>query len=402
MRIAFYSDNFYPEISGISDSIITTGQELVRRGHEVLYVAPFYGKREYRRIHSNTLKKVAAPVAHDEREDLPVLRLPSFPFPGSPTGQSRIALPLGTSLHRMRAFKPDIIHTQSPFGTGLEALRASKRLRVPLVGTNHTPVEEFMLYNPVGGKLLQKLIRSLYIWYYNHCVFVSAPWNGLLDGMRAEGFLRQSAMLSNPIRTDLFTPPAPEQKIALRKKYAFNGPVILYTGRLAPEKHVDVILKALSRIRGAFPTLTFVATGHGAAEKELRTVVERLSIAPSVRFTGYVGSEELVELYQAADIFVVMSTAETQCLALMQGFATGLPAIGARACALPDYLPADASFIVPPGNDEKLAEHLQTLLKDDALRARMGNAGVTFTKQFSPEHIAQQWEEIYTQVLSEQ
>ena len=397
MRIAFYSDNFFPEISGISDSIITTGQELLRRGHEVMYVAPFYGKREYRRIETTVSEKE---TARDERNDLPVLRLPSFRFPGSPTAQSRIALPLGRSISRMRKFKPDIIHTQSPFGTGLEALFASRRLGVPLVGTNHTPIEEFMIYNPIGGKLPQKFVRSLYTWYYNRCILVSAPWAGLLETMRADGLTRESAALPNPIRTDLYTPPSPEQKKALRLHYGFVGPVILYAGRLAPEKHVDVILNALSRLITIFPSLTFVVTGHGIAEEELRALAEHLAITDSVVFTGYVSSENLVELYRVADIFIIMSTAETQCLALMQGFATGLPAIGARAAALPDYLPPDASFIVEPGDDRKVSEYVKTLLQDQALRERMGGAGVAFVKQFSPEKIAAQWEEVYARVLS--
>lgn len=400
MRIAFYSDNFFPELSGISDSIITTGEELVRRGHEVMYVAPFYGKREYRRIRGAASEKAKVPAAHDDREDLPVLRLPSLPFPGSPTGQSRIALPVGWSISRVRAFKPDIIHTQSPFGTGIEALFASRRLEVPLVGTNHTPVEEFMLYNPIGGASLRKAVRSLYIWYYNRCALVTAPWTGLLDAMRGEGLDVQSATLGNPIRSDLFTAPSREQKKTLRKKYGFNGPVLLYTGRLAPEKHVDVILKALSRLVDRFPLLTFVATGHGIAEQELRTTAERLFIKDSVRFTGYVSPEELVELYQAADIFAIMSTAETQCLALMQAFAVGLPAIGTRAGALPDYLPRDGSFIVEPGDEQKLSDYVEILLKDEGLRERMGKAGEMFVKQFLPHEIATQWEGVYTRVLS--
>lgn len=401
MRIAFYSDNFYPEISGISDSIITTGQELVRRGHEVMYVAPFYGKREYRRVRQIAPEKSTTLAVHDEREDLPVVRLPSFPFPGSPTGQSRVALPVGRSFSRLRLFKPDIIHTQSPFGVGLEALRASRRLGVPLVGTNHTPVEEFMIYNPVGGAFLQKCVRSLYLWYYRHCALVTAPWTGLLDSMRGQGLDVESATLGNPIRTDFFTPPSSEQKMALRKKYSFSGPTLLYAGRLAPEKHVDIVLKAVSRLVDAFPLLTFVVTGHGIAEKELRILAERLFIKDSVRFTGYVSPGELVELFQAADIFVIMSSAETQCLALMQAFAVGLPAIGARAGALPDYLPGDAGFIVEPGDEKKLLGCLEILLRDSALRERMGTAGENFVKQFSPHEIAAQWEGVYAKIISE-
>src|SRR3954467_11552483 len=112
MRVLFYSDNFYPEISGISDSIIALGRELVRRGHTVAFVAPKYSKSDYAK---------AAQSPSDERfiEGFEVFRIPSLVYPNSPSGQARMVVPFGFSLGFARRFKPDIIHTQSPFGTGL-------------------------------------------------------------------------------------------------------------------------------------------------------------------------------------------------------------------------------------------------------------------------------------------
>ena len=105
----------------------------------------------------------------------------------SPTGQSRIAIPCGASLPFLYRFNPDVIHTQSPFGAGLEALLASRVLGVPLVGTNHTPIEEFVHYSPVFGNRSALFARKYFAWYYNRCVFMTAPYQGLIDRMRQVG-----------------------------------------------------------------------------------------------------------------------------------------------------------------------------------------------------------------------
>lgn len=385
MRIAYFSDNFYPEISGISDSIITTGEELRRRGHQVLYVGPRYAPRDY--------KSGKDPA----REALGIVRLPSLPMSNSPTGQSRIALPIGASLRALRAFKPDMLHTQSPYGTGLEALLASRVLQVPLVGTNHTPIEEFVHYAPMG-KYFEGPARRYDAWYYNRCAFVTAPYQGLIDNMRTRGFKRDGRAQANPVPF-AGRPSDAAEKASAKRELNAGGPVLLCSGRLAPEKKVDDILKAAALLIKEFPSLLLCITGHGSAEESLKQLAASLAIEKNVRFMGFVNEARLANLYVASDAYVIMSTAETQSLSLMQAFAAGVPAVAAKARGLADYTPADAGFLVEPGDTAALAARLTELLNDDALRGRMGVAGAKFVETLSPAHIAQAWEKIYRDVL---
>lgn len=395
MRIAYFSDNFFPEITGIADSIITTGQELTRRGHEVVYVAPRYSEKDYRYVHNAEMEKSSM---HDARKDLPGHRLPSLQFPGSPTGQSRFVIPMGTSIRYLRSFKPDVIHTQSPFGTGLEALWAARRLHVPLVGTNHTPIEEFIGYSPIGGDLPSKMARRFFAWYYDRCAYVSAPYPGLIESMKEAGFKSKAHAIANPYLSKLFTRPTASEKEAAKVRRGLTGPVILYSGRLAPEKHIDVIIKALAQVRKKIPA-TLVITGHGIAEIPLRTLAKELNMEECVRFTGFVGFERLCEFYHAADVFVIMSTAETQSLALMQAYGSALPAIVARARGLVHYTPPECGYLIEPGDLNALVESMERLLADANLRATMGHAGAEFVKRFTPGIIADEWEAIYRSVI---
>ncbi|OGC86262.1 hypothetical protein A3D70_00275 [Candidatus Adlerbacteria bacterium RIFCSPHIGHO2_02_FULL_54_18] len=390
MRIAYFSDDFYPMITGIGDTILITGKELSRRGHEVVYIAPRYAKATYEK----TDRAYPADPAYELAEGLPVVRLPSFHIPFSPTGQSRFAIPNGSSFAFLKSFKPDVIHTQSPYGVGWEALRAARRFGVPLVGTNHTAVEDFF---PAGTR---GIMRKYDAWYYNHCDFVTAPYAKLLERMREKGFTKPGRAVANPAELELFTPATPAERAEHKRALGLTGPTLLYVGRLGVEKRVDVLIRALALLQKEFRTITLIATGHGAAEAGLKKLAVRLGVEKNMYFTGFLSREALSDVYKAADVFAFMSTSDSQSISLMQAYATGTPAVCARARGLPDYTPSEAGFLVEPGDHAALAEKLKLLLTDSALRERMGAAATDYVKKFSPEKIALEWEQIYRDAIA--
>lgn len=389
MRIAFFADNFYPELSGIVDSIFMTGRELEKRGHEVMYVGPYYAPAQWRMV--NRAPKYDG--SQELVEGMPAVRLPSVKLPYSPTGQSRLAFPTGASFTALDRFKPDIIHTHSPYGTGFEALRAAKRYRAPLVGTNHTMIEEFFPWAP-------RVMRRFDAWYYNHCDSITAPFQGLIERMREAGFKKPAQATPNPAEVALFAPVNETERSALRAKHDLAGPTLLYVGRLAIEKRVDVLLKGAALAKKEIPDLQIVICGSGIERRNLESLAQDLGIGKSVRFAGFVPQEALREYYRAADFFGIMSTSDSQSLGLMQAFAAGLPAIGARSQGLPDYLPETAGFLVEPGDAEGFAKRVTGLANDARLRERLGRGAVEFVAQFSPDKIAERWEKVYSSLLT--
>ena len=387
MRIAFFSDNFYPELSGITDTIITTGKELKKRGHEIMYVGPYYSPKDYTVAH----RQYPVKKSDDTIDGMPIVRLPSIPLPASPTGQSRLAFPTGASFKFLDSFKPEVIHTQSPYGVGWEALRAAKRYGVPLVGTNHTAIEDFF---PAG---MRGAIRAYDAWYYNHCDFVTAPYAALLRRMGEKGFRKPGRAVANPAELAAFTPATSAERAEHKRSFGLAGPVVLYAGRLGVEKRVDVVVRALALLVKDFPTITLVATGHGAAESRLQKLAQQLGVGRHVKFTGFLSRAALPHAYKTADVFAMMSPSDSQSIALMQAYSSGVPAVCARARGLPDYTPKEAGFLVEPGDYKALAEKIKLLLNDAGLRERMGTSAVEFAKKFSPGKIADEWERIYRQ-----
>lgn len=390
MKIAIFSDNFYPEISGISDSVILLAKEFSDLGHEVHFFAPKYAKSDY-------------DVANIEQKELElgakikIHRFWSFPLIGSPTGQSRVVIPFGFRCLKFQKEKFDIIHTQSPYGCGMEALFMSKIFGIPLFGTNHTPITEFTKYLPFKNKLFDWVGLNFVAWYYNRCKFVTAPFTGILDEMKSFGFKRDAISLSNPLDLKNFFPPTEQAKKELKRKFNFTDKTLLYAGRLSQEKQVDLIIQALAQVKKTIPETILAITGIGNKENDLKKLAKKLGVEDSVKFLGRVEDEIHAQTYQAAELFVVMSTAETQCISMMKAMSSGIPVIGADARALPNYIGKDekVGFIVPVGDVQKLAEKIIFLFQHKEKAIEMGKAGSEYAKQFFAKGVAEKWQDIF-------
>jgi glycosyltransferase involved in cell wall biosynthesis len=383
MRIAIFSDNFYPEMSGITDSILTLGKELASRGHRILYCGPHYSKANYRLLNR---------APDNFGPNIETIRLPSFPFPTG-TRQSRMALPIGTSLTRLKKFNPDIIHFHHIYGVGLESMLAAKFLKKPFIGTNHTTLAEFLRYSPLKVKWITDAMLSYESWFHNHARFVSSPTHFIIDGMKGFDTRIPHRTISNPIMIDAFRPA--DSKIEFKKKFGLAPFTVLYAGRLADEKRIGDIILAVAQAKRTIPDVMLAIVGQGAADGALIALAKKLNMESNVKFFGFVPDEVLPEIYNASDVFTIMSTAETQCISAMQALACKIPVIAAAACGLKEYITPEVGFLVEPENSGALAEKILLLHKDTGLRKKMGEAGYIYVRKFSPESIATQWEEVY-------
>jgi len=392
MKIAVFSDNFYPELSGISDSLVEQASELSRLGHQIDFFVPCYGEKDFAVSH----------LPYKEIEigkNVSIHRLFALPFP-APTKQGRMILPTFLRWIALQKKHPDIIHTHLFFGAGFEGLLASFFLHKPLIGTSHTPLTEFLKYSPIKAKFLNNFALRFVSWYYNRCDFVTAPSQSILDEMKQYGFYKPSRVISNPIDLNHFFPAKEDEQANLKKEFGLDSFVVLYTGRLAQEKKIDDIIRAIAILKEKIPGLCLVITGHGDVEDSLRTLAQELNIVEKVKFFGTVSNTDHAHIYQASDIFAIMSTAETQSLSMMKAMATGIPPIGANARGLAEYIHDNSNgYLIDPGDYQALAEKILFLYEHPEERKRLGEGGIATVKQFSRTKIAKEWETLYTNVI---
>jgi glycosyltransferase involved in cell wall biosynthesis len=388
MRIAMFTDHFFPELGGIQDSIATISRALGRRGHQVDIYAPRYGARDYNRVGAAVRERDLGP-------NVRVRRRASLPFPSS-TRQSRAALlsPIAWAALAYRA-KPDVIHTHSFFGIGLEALLNGACLRIPVIGTNHWTIAGFGPHMPVSADSAAAYVR----WFYNRCDCVTAPSRSVFAELGAAKLRRPHVVLSNPIDTDLFTPLRDGERDVLRARFGLSGPTITYAGRLGPEKNIEVLLRAVAALRDRGVAAGLAIAGHGSHESILRAAAKELRIDLHTTFFGTLPQAELARLLRISDAFAIMSTSETQSMVLLQAMASGVPVVAADTRALPEFVTPANGILVDPHDVARLTLALGDLLASPPKRRQLGSAGRQFAERYRIETITDEWEALYRSVL---
>jgi glycosyltransferase involved in cell wall biosynthesis len=388
MRVAIFTDYFFPELGGIQDSIAITSRALGLRGHQLDIYAPRYAAKDYQQVGTKVGERDLGP-------NVRVRRRPSLAFPSS-TQQSRAALisPIGWATLAGR-HKPDVIHTHSFFGIGLEALLNGALLRIPVIGTNHTTIAGFAPHIPLRVEKASAYVA----WYYNRCDMVTAPSRSVLEELDEAGLGRASVVLSNPIDTVLFRPIRVGEDAALRERFSLSKKTITYAGRLGPEKNIDTLLLAVAALRDRGVTAELAIAGHGSHEPVLRRMVSELRLQQRVKFFGTLPQDELAGLLRVSDTFAIMSTSETQSMVLLQAMASGVPVVAARARALPEFVGPANGVLVDPHDPQQLAKVLEALLGSPDRRRQLGLGGRRLAERHGVETVTDAWETLYRSVL---
>ncbi len=385
MKIAMFTDYFFPELGGIQDSVATICRSLARRGHQIDIHAPRYGKKDYRRIGATVRER-------DLGANVRVRRRPSLPVPSS-TRQSRAALP--SPLAWLRQARPDVVHVHSFFGIGLEALLGGACLGIPVVGTNHTTIAGFAPHLPMRADWAAAYV----MWFYNRCDFVTAPSRSVFEELGMARLRRPHCVVSNPIDTELFAPLGAGEGDALRARFGLAGPVITYAGRLGPEKNVDVLLRAVAALRDDGVDAELAIAGHGSHETVLRALTVQLRIDGRVTFLGTLAQDELARLLRISDIFAIMSTSETQSMVLLQAMASGIPVVAAASRALPEFVGPANGVLADPNEPAAVARALADLLAAPERRRELGCGGRNSAEKYDVSTITDRWESLYQSVL---
>ncbi len=376
MRVAITTDQYTPMLSGLVDSVETLATELRRAGHEV---------------------RVYAPTLPGSKPEEGVFRFPAWTLPGS-GGGIVLTFPFG-AMHDLEQFRPDVIHTHLFGMAGFLAWRAARRLKVPLVGTDHTSPADYLHYFYLNFQPFIFLVRSFASWFYARCNVVTAPSQHILDELWDYGMHHTPMqVVSNPISLGLFRPLP--NKAALKEKYDLRERAVLVFGRIAEEKNLDEALEVYEQLLHKNKAqLVFV--GDGPYHATLEEKIHAKKLGSQVKFLGVLRGEALNEVLNASDVLLVTSTSEIQPMTILQSMAVGLPVVGARAGGIPECIvDGDTGYLVDPGHIKEYVAKLDELLNNQEMREQMGTAAQAIAKQYEPEHITKKFIDIYKTCIS--
>lgn len=346
MRIAFFTETFLPKIDGIVNTLCYLLQHLAARGHTSLLFAPEGGPAKYAQT--------------------PVIGLGAIPFPLYP--ELKLVPPHVDVSRRLAAFRPDLIHVLNPCSLGVVGLNQARTLQVPVVASYHTDIPGFAVRWGFG--LFREPLWAYLRWLHNQADLNLCPSRVTQLELEAQG-IQRTRIWSRGIDTSRFNPAQRSQAWRLRLSGGQpDAPLLLYVGRLSPEKRVDWLCSVLA----ALPQVRLAVVGDGPARPEL----ERLFAKTPTVFTGYLQGDELAQAYAAADVFVFPAANETLGNVVLEAMASGLPVVAARAGGVLDHVvEGETGLLFEPESQEALIAAVSRLASDEKYARQLGSSGRT-------------------------
>lgn len=208
------------------------------------------------------------------------------------------------------------------------------------------------------------------------------------DDLVARGFAFDAIeVVPNGVDLEVY---APDPSVA-----EFDRPTVLYLGRLQRYKGVDLVIRAVARLRARGVDLRFVVGGKGDDRPRLEALAASLGVDDAVEFRGFVSHDEKVELFRRSWVHVLTSPKEGWGITVVEAGACGTPSVAADAPGLRDSVrDGETGLLVPHGDVEALADALGRLVGDAALRGRLGAGALRFAGTLSWDAAAHRFEEI--------
>jgi glycogen(starch) synthase len=165
---------------------------------------------------------------------------------------------------------------------------------------------------------------------------------------------------------------SPDDVAAARERYAGDGPLVLFAGRLEWEKGVHTLVEAMPRLRRRFPGLRLALVGKGSQLEMLTSLAAKLRVSRSVEFTGWLTEADLRAVASAADVAVIPSVYEPFGLVALEAAALGTPLVVSDTGGLAEIVVnGETGLTVPPLDAAALADAVTAMLRDDVLSRRV-------------------------------
>lgn len=342
MQIAFVTETYPPEINGVALTVARAVAFLREQRHGVDVVRPSQAGESH---------------GDAERDGGSEWRSAGWPIPVYREARFGVAWPAVLARRFARA-GTQLVHVATEGPLGRAAVIAARRLGLPVTSDFRTNFHRYSRYYGLGflGPVIGAYLRNFH--NATDCTFV--PTTRCRDELALAGFDRLR-VVGRGVDLERFSPL--HRDAALRLSWGHHGssPVLLYVGRLAAEKKVELALQAFRRARAYVPLARMVVVGDGPR----RVALER--DYPEVRFIGMQTGAALAACYASADLFVFPSESETFGNVTLEALASGLPVVAFDSAAAAEHVVDRVSGrLVAPGDDDAfvMATCLATTLHD--------------------------------------
>jgi 1,2-diacylglycerol 3-alpha-glucosyltransferase len=383
MKILFFTNTYLPHVGGVARSIASFSAEFRRLGHKVLTIAPQFD-----------------PPQEDEAG---VVRVPAVThFNGT---DFSVPMPVpGIVASAVDQFGPDVVHTHHPFLMGGTALRIAQSRKLPLIFTHHTMYDQFTHY--LSGEpaeespRLTQFVASLVSGYANLCDQIIAPSQSVADLLRSRGVETPIEVIPTGIDTQRF---AHGDSGAFRLRHGIppDVPVVGHVGRLALEKNLGFLSRAVADFLSQHSEARFLVVGSGPCEQDFPNACRAVGVEDRLVMAGTCEGQELIDAYHAMDVFAFASHSETQGMVVAEAMAAGLPVVALDGPGVREVVADGKNGRLLMNEDlQQYARALKSVLEPSATdRQALKEAALATAQEYSLPRTAERELALYQRVM---
>ena len=401
MKIAMFTDAYFPRINGVSVSVHSYAEELTKLGHLVCVVCLEYTEEQQRNA-------LFDEKASDRASPFQIVRVPSNRLVFSKEDRVARLNKWHFIKKRMDAFKPDVVHINSEAFLGYFGILYSRARRVPYVFTFHTMWEDYLAnYVPLmSDKSIRFLTRKVMRFYLKHATEIITPTTRIAEVVARYGIEKKPYILPTGI-------PASMQKFSLPRSFAIGGQLskkfpqvkgcklLLYAGRIVKEKNLLFLYDVLERVRERFPKTVLLFVGGGPYLEELQELAKARGLERSVAFTGYMPASDMIYFYKMAQVFVFPSKTETQGLVTVEAMLAGLPVVAIGELGTTDVMRGDNGGFMVADDVEAFSDKVLLLLRDQNVRKQKIEEAKRWGSQWSISALTPKLVSVYEKAVKE-
>lgn len=332
LRVATVTETWPPEVNGVAKTAARFVEGLRYRGHDIQVIRPRQGADDGARADEVLMRGMAIPRYANLRMGLPAKR----------------------ALERLWTFRrPDVVHVVTEGPLGWSALAAAAKLKLPVVSDFRTNFHAYSAHYGVGW--LRRPILAYLRRFHNRTAATLVPTEAMRAALAQLGFERLR-VIARGVDTTALSPV--KRSFELRAAWG-AGPddvVLLYVGRLAPEKNVAALTLP--------PGVRLVFVGDGPARGELAARF------PQAVFAGQRSGEDLAAHYASGDIFLFPSLTETFGNVTLEAMASGLAVVAYDYAAAAEVIRHGTTGVLVPFGDQAAFTRQSAALAADCARVR--------------------------------
>jgi alpha-1,6-mannosyltransferase len=319
----------------------------------------------------------------------------------SRTARYRVLLNLTAIEEVLEKERPDVIESGDPYQVAWKGLASGDALGIPVVAFYHSHFPEAYLrtvnkfFGPIAVDIARDIARRYVRELYNRFAATIVPSPSLAQVLANWG-VRNTRLGELGVDTELFhAQPAPDERGKVREALDISEDktLLLYVGRLAPEKNVVTLFEAFEKLDGS--RFGLVVVGDGTERRHLSRLRER---NPGVHWLPYQGDgQQLARLYRAADLFVHPSLQETFGLVALESQASGTPVVGIRGSYMDRIIFTDQTHWAAENSAQALADAIRAMANRD-LAADGAAAAARVRQSYSWNQVFERLFDIYAEV----